>query len=98
MRGRLNALLSVAALVAAPTAVAQTQVDAVQADRDAKSLLEANPALEYDPTSVLVRFHDDTPEALRAHPRLAKFAAWVARRPHDFHSKTPGARRGWKRR
>ena len=39
-----------------------------------------------------------TPEALRAHPRLSKFAAWVARRPPDFHSRTPGARRGWKRR
>lgn len=34
-----------------------------------------------------------TPEALRRHPRLAKFAAWVAKRPPDFHSKTPGARR-----
>ena len=35
----------------------------------------------------------DTPEALRAHPRLAKFVAWVAKRPADFHSKTPGRRR-----
>jgi len=34
-----------------------------------------------------------TPEALRAHPRLAKFIAWVARRPPDFKSKTPGRRR-----
>ncbi|PJE31143.1 HNH endonuclease [Pseudooceanicola marinus] len=34
-----------------------------------------------------------TPEALRSHPRLAKFAAWVAKRPPDFHSKTPGGRR-----
>ncbi|WP_224816846.1 HNH endonuclease [Hasllibacter sp. MH4015] len=40
----------------------------------------------------------NTPDALRAHPRLAKFVAWVAKRPDDFHSKTPGARRGWKRR
>lgn len=31
--------------------------------------------------------------ALRAHPRLAKFITWVAKRPPDFHSKTPGARR-----
>ena len=31
--------------------------------------------------------------ALRAHPRLAKFIAWVAKRPPDFHSKTPGRRR-----
>ena len=34
-----------------------------------------------------------TPEALRAHPRLAKFIAWVGKRPPDFHSKTPGKRR-----
>ena len=34
-----------------------------------------------------------TPEALRAHPRLAKFVAWVARRPPTFHSRTPGPRR-----
>ncbi|UWQ22136.1 HNH endonuclease [Jannaschia sp. W003] len=38
-----------------------------------------------------------TPEALREHPRLAKFVAWVRKRPGAFHSKTPGARRGWKR-
>jgi hypothetical protein len=35
-----------------------------------------------------------TPEALRAHPRLAKFAAWVAKRPPGFSSKVPGRRRG----
>ncbi len=29
------------------------------------------------------------PEALRAHPRLAKFIAWVRKRPATFHSKTP---------
>ncbi|MBY5971844.1 HNH endonuclease [Ferrimonas balearica] len=34
-----------------------------------------------------------TAEALRGHPRLAKFAAWVVKRPPDFHSKTPGGRR-----
>ena len=28
-----------------------------------------------------------TPEALRAHPRLARFAEWVARRPPAFSSK-----------
>jgi hypothetical protein len=39
-----------------------------------------------------------TIEALRAHPRLAAFIAWVARRPPAFHSKTPGARRRPKRR
>ena len=35
----------------------------------------------------------DTPDKLRAHPRLAKFFAWVAKRPPGFHSKTPGGRR-----
>ncbi|MGR3502668.1 HNH endonuclease [Pseudaestuariivita sp.] len=35
----------------------------------------------------------NTPEALRGHPRLAKFAAWVAKRPPDFISKTKGGRR-----
>ena len=40
----------------------------------------------------------NTPEALRTHPRLSKFIAWVRKRPNAFHSKTPGARRGWKRR
>lgn len=34
-----------------------------------------------------------TVEELRAHPRLAKFIKWVARRPPGFHSKTPGKRR-----
>lgn len=34
-----------------------------------------------------------TPEALRAHPRLAKFAAWVAKRPPSFRSKTAGGMR-----
>lgn len=39
-------------------------------------------------------FH--TIEALRAHPRLAKFIAWVAKRPDDFYAKTTGGRRAWK--
>ncbi|WP_299401045.1 HNH endonuclease [uncultured Roseobacter sp.] len=34
-----------------------------------------------------------TVTALRAHPRLAKFIAWVAKRPPGFHSKVPGKRR-----
>jgi hypothetical protein len=34
-----------------------------------------------------------TMTALRAHSRLAKFIAWVAKRPPDFHSKTSGGRR-----
>ena len=36
----------------------------------------------------------NTPEALRSHPRLAVFAAWVAKRPPDFMSKVPKRRRG----
>ncbi len=35
----------------------------------------------------------NTVEALRSHPRLAKFIGWVARRPPDFRSRTPGPRR-----
>lgn len=34
-----------------------------------------------------------TIEALRAHPRLARFRAWVARRPPEFLSRVPGRRR-----
>ena len=33
-----------------------------------------------------------TPEALRAHPRLARFAQWVARRPPSFSSRVPKGR------
>ena len=35
----------------------------------------------------------NTAEMLRSHPRLAKFFAWVAKRPPDFMSKVPGKRR-----
>jgi len=35
-----------------------------------------------------------TTEELRAHPRLAKFIRWVAKRPPGFRSKVPGKRRG----
>ena len=34
-----------------------------------------------------------TPESLRTHPRLAKFAEWAARRPPGFTSRVPGRRR-----
>lgn len=34
-----------------------------------------------------------TPEALRAHPRLARFIAWVQRRPPGFNGRTKGGRR-----
>lgn len=40
----------------------------------------------------------NTIEALRTHPHLVGFLKWVAKRPPGFHSRTPGARRGWKRR
>lgn len=35
----------------------------------------------------------NTPQSLRGHPRLAKFFAWVAKRPPEFMSKVPGGRR-----
>lgn len=35
-----------------------------------------------------------TVEALRGHPRLAKFIRWVAKRPPGFRSRVPGKRRG----
>ena len=35
----------------------------------------------------------NTADKLRSHPRIAKFAAWVAKRPPDFMSKVPGKRR-----
>ncbi|WP_126975141.1 HNH endonuclease family protein [Frigidibacter oleivorans] len=35
----------------------------------------------------------NTPEALRAHPRLARFAEWVAKRPEGFLSRVPGGPR-----
>lgn len=34
-----------------------------------------------------------TVDALRAHPRLQKFFAWVRKRPPGFLSKVPGGRR-----
>lgn len=34
-----------------------------------------------------------TVEALRTHPRLAKFVRWVSKRPPGFQSKIPGKRR-----
>ena len=46
------------------------------------TLTEAELAREYN-----------TPEKLRAHPRLAKFIAWVSKRPPGFQSKVPGRRR-----
>ncbi|APX16197.1 HNH endonuclease [Phaeobacter inhibens] len=35
----------------------------------------------------------NTMEALRQHPRLAKFIAWVQKRPPSFQSRVPGGRR-----
>lgn len=36
--------------------------------------------------------------ALCAHPRLARFIHWVAKRPPDFHGRSAGGRRAWKTR
>jgi len=47
------------------------------------SLTEAELARSYNTVS-----------ALRAHPRLAKFIRWVAKRPPDFISRSKGNRRG----
>ena len=40
----------------------------------------------------LARDHS-TIDALRAHPRLAKFIAWVARKPPTFHKRSAGGKR-----
>ncbi|MEO0995514.1 MAG: HNH endonuclease, partial [Pseudomonadota bacterium] len=37
--------------------------------------------------------HYNTVEALRAHPRIAKFIAWIAGKPPTFHARTAGGRR-----
>ena len=39
----------------------------------------------------------NTVEALRAHPEMARFLAWVAKRPPEFHSRSAGGRRKRKR-
>lgn len=36
----------------------------------------------------------NTIEALRSHPRIARFVTWVSKRPPEFMSKVPGKRRG----
>ena len=46
------------------------------------TLTEADLARDYN-----------TPEALRSHPRLARFIGWVRKRPPGFLSRTPGSRR-----
>lgn len=40
----------------------------------------------------LARRYNTIP-TLRAHPHLAKFIAWVARRPPEFSARLPGKRR-----
>ncbi|MCA0964512.1 HNH endonuclease [Salipiger bermudensis] len=35
----------------------------------------------------------NTPEALRAHPRMARFLDWVRKRPPAFHARSSGGRR-----
>jgi hypothetical protein len=34
-----------------------------------------------------------TIDSLRDHPRIARFIAWVGRRPPEFHARTAGGRR-----
>ncbi|MCT4553857.1 MAG: HNH endonuclease [Pelagimonas sp.] len=46
------------------------------------TLTEAELAREYN-----------TIDALRGHPRLAKFIKWVVKRPPDFHKRSTGGRR-----
>ncbi|UWQ41214.1 HNH endonuclease [Leisingera aquaemixtae] len=46
------------------------------------TLTEAELAREYS-----------TPEALKTHPRLARFIVWVQKRPPGFRSRVPGKRR-----
>ncbi|UWQ24581.1 HNH endonuclease [Leisingera aquaemixtae] len=46
------------------------------------TLTEAELAREYS-----------TPEALKTHPRLARFIVWVQKRPPGFRSRVPGRRR-----
>ena len=36
-------------------------------------------------------------EALKAHPRIARFIAWVQDRPPEFHARTAGPRRARRR-
>lgn len=36
--------------------------------------------------------------ALRSHPGLSRFIAWVRARPAEFHAPTAGGRRAWRRR
>ena len=35
----------------------------------------------------------DAPEKLRAHPKLAKFIAWIAGKPNDFHARSQKSQR-----
>ena len=48
----------------------------------ARPLTEAERARSYN-----------SPEALRTHPRLEKFARWVAKRPPEFLRRVPGGKR-----
>lgn len=36
----------------------------------------------------------NTPDAIRADPRMERFLLWIARRPPAFLSRVPGGRRG----
>jgi hypothetical protein len=41
--------------------------------------------------------HHSSVEALRAHPEIAAFVAWLRSRPPEFHARTAGPRRGGRR-
>ena len=42
--------------------------------------------------------HYNTIESLRAHPRLARFIKWIAKRPPGFNSRVPSKRKKNRRR
>ena len=44
-------------------------------------------------TEVELARHYSTPEALRAHPDMARFLAWVSKRPPEFHERVQGSDR-----
>ena len=65
MRRRSVPLLVLVLSALSAVSTAQVLAEAAQQRQSAKELLEAYPNLAYDPTSILVRFHEDTTEARR---------------------------------
>jgi subtilisin family serine protease len=60
----LVSALSFVALMA-PDAASQKEIRATLAHRRSMEVLELHPSLEYDPTTILVRFHASTPDGER---------------------------------